>query len=176
MLDLNDLTTGQPGLTPAAGAAMSQCAGVCLENQGFVAGETTLEVEGYIEATHVLEWPVVTEQALRTWADLREATEIGAEGIAISLVYQELGYATIERAALGTRIDRWLGYESDTPYFQRKARLETSGILHDIDGEVNRRLNARLERLESADSNLPAYVIIVEFSRPLAKVGAYERF
>ena len=154
---------------------MAQCAGVCLENQGHIAGETTLQVKGDINAEHVMSWPVVTGQVRRTWADLREATEIGAEGIAILLAMQELGYITVERAALGTRVDRWLGNEADAPYFQRKARLEVSGILHDRDGEVNRRMSDRIERLDLADNRLPAYVIVIEFSRPLAQVGRYER-
>ena len=170
MLDLNDLGAGQPGLTPALGGAMAQCAGVCLETQGHTKG-AELHVRGSIQNGHTLDWPTVTDQARRTWADLREATEKGAEGIAILLIKQETDYVTIERAAIGTRIDRWLGYESDDPYFQRKARLEVSGILRDGDGEVRRRLREKTDRLALADSPLPAYVVVVEFSRPLAEVG-----
>ena len=154
---------------------MGQCAGVCLENRGHTSGETILQVDGYIDAAYVLGWPEVTEQVSRTWADLHEATEIGAEGIAILLVRRELGYSTVERAALGTHIDRWLGHESDAPYFQRKARLEVSGILRDEGGEVNRRLNSRLDRLDLTDNHLPAYVVIIEFDSPIARVGRYER-
>ena len=174
MLDLNDLLAGQPGLTPESGGGMAQCAGVCLESQGHTSG-TELVVRGYIGNNHILEWPTVTDQVRRTWADLREATENGAEGIAILLTRQEIGYATIERAALGTRIDRWLGNESDSPYFQRKARLETSGILHGNDGEIRSRLREKTDRLALANNRLPAYVIVVEFSRPLAEVARNEQ-
>ena len=146
-----------------------------MESQGHIAGETTLLITGYIDAEHILSWPVVTEQVRRTWADLREATEIGAEGIAILLTKEEFGYVTVERAALGTRVDRWLGKEADAPYFQRKARLEVSGILHGRGGEVNRRMSSRFERLDLADNRLPAYVIVIEFSHPLGQVGKYER-
>ena len=115
---------------------------------------------------------MVTDQVRRTWADLKEATEKGAEGIAILLVKLETGYTTIERAAIGTRIDRWLGYESDAPYFQRKARLEITGILRGDDGDVAKRLKEKMDRLALASSQLPAYVVVVEFSRPLAEVGS----
>ena len=87
------------------------------------------------------------------------------------LITQETGYVTIERAAIGTHIDRWLGHESDAPYFQRKARLENTGILRGNDRDVRNRLQEKMERLRGASSRLPAYVVVVEFSRPLAEVG-----
>ena len=118
-----------------------------------------------------MEWSPVTDQIRRTWADLREATEKGAEGIAILLLKQELGYTAIERAAIGTRIDRWLGEESDAPNFQRKARLEVSGILNGNDGGVKRRLREKMDQVNFIHSQLPAYVVVVEFSRPLAEVN-----
>jgi hypothetical protein len=170
MLNLNDLSAGQPGLTSESGGAMAQCASVCLESQGHTRG-VELSVRGYIANNYILDWPPVTDQVRRTWADLREATEKGAEGIAILLLKQELGYAAIERAAIGTRIDRWLGEESDAPNFQRKARLEVSGILNGSDGEVKRRLREKIDQVNFIDSQLPAYVVVVEFSHPLAEVN-----
>ena len=170
MLNLNDLSAGQPGLTSESGGSMAQCASVCLESQGHSRG-VELSVKGYIANNYILDWSPVTDQVRRTWADLREATEKGAEGIAILLLKQELGYAAIERAAIGTRIDRWLGEESDAPNFQRKARLEVSGILSGSDGEVRRRLREKMDRVNFIDSPLPAYVVVVEFSHPLAEVN-----
>lgn len=169
-LDLNELGVGQPGLTPAAGLAMAQCAGICLESQGHTPGKP-LTVRGSIRNSYALDWPRTTDQVRRTWADSVEATELAAEGIAISLLQQEVGYIAIERAALGTRIDRWLGNAVDAPYFQRKARLETSGILRGGDGDIRRRLRARMTRLSLVDNPLPAYVVVVEFSHPVAEVG-----
>lgn len=169
MLNLNDLSAGQPGLTSESGGSMAQCAAVCLESQGHTSG-TELSVRGYITNNPILEWPTVTDQVRRTWADIREATEKGAEGIAILLIKQEMGYAAIERAAIGTRIDRWLGEESDAPDLQRKARLEVSGILNGSDGAVKRRSRAKMDRI-NPEGRLPAYVVVVEFSRPLAEVN-----
>ena len=170
MLDLNHLSAGQPGLTSALGAAMAEAGAVCLEEMPHSRG-TQLLVRGVFQKSHALNWPTVTDQMRRTWADPREATEKGAEGIAILLVKEETVFTTIERAAIGTRIDRWLGHQSDTPYFQRKARLEISGILRGDDRNVKKRLQEKLDRLALASSQLPAFVVVVEFSRPLAEVG-----
>lgn len=170
MLDLNDLSVGQPGLSPPLGAAMAEAGAVCLEQMRHVRG-TQIVVRGSLQNTHVLEWSPVTDQVQRTWADPREATEKGAEGIAILLIRQETAFTTIERAAIGTRIDRWLGYETDVPYFQRKARLEISGILRGDDSAVRRRSQEKIDRLVLSSNPLPAYIVVVEFSRPLAEVS-----
>lgn len=159
MLDLNDLQAGQPGLTSQLGGAMAQAGAVCLEHEGHVPGDRLI-VRGTIQTSHVLNWEKATEQARRIWADLREATEKGAEGVAILLLRRETGYVAIERAAIGTHIDLWLGYESDSPYFQRKARLEVSGILRGRDGDVRRRIREKMDRLGAISDSLPAYVVV----------------
>jgi hypothetical protein len=170
MLDLNHLSAGQPGLTPALGAAMAEAGAVCLEQIPHTLG-VQIVVGGSFQSAHDLHWPTVTDQVRRTWSDLREATKKGSEGIAILLINEETDYTTIERAAIGTRIDRWLGYQSDAPDFQRRARLEISGILRGDDGDVRRRSREKMDRLTLASSQLPAFVIVVEFSRPLAEVS-----
>ena len=171
MLNLNDLSAGQPGLTPALGTAMAEAGAVCLNHQEFRASSVQIVVRGRFQSSYELFWPSVTDQMLRTWADLREATEKGAEGIAILVIKLETGFTTIERAAIGTRIDRWLGHDFDGPYFQRKARLEISGILQGDDGDVAQRIREKLNRLNLAPSPLPSFVVVVEFSRPLAEVA-----
>ena len=173
MLDLNDLGAGQPCLTSQLGGAMAQAEAVCLEHEGHIPG-TRLIVRGTIQTSYVLNWAEVTGHARRTWADPREATEKGAEGVAILLIRRETGYVAIERAAIGTHIDRWLGYESDAPYFQRKARLEVSGILRGSDGDVRMRVREKMDRLGLTSHRLPAYVVVVEFSGPLAEAVSDE--
>ena len=164
---------GNRALTSQLGGAMAQAGAVCLEHEGHIPG-TRLTVRGTIQASHALNWAEVTGQARRTWADLREATEKGAEGVAILLIRRETGYVAIERAAIGTHIDRWLGYESDAPYFQRKARLEVSGILRGSDGDVRRWVREKMDRLGLTSHRLPAYVVVVEFSGPLAEAVSNE--
>ena len=168
-LNLSDLSAGQPGLTPALGTAMAEAGAICLSKEIRTA-TVQIVVRGRFQSTYELFWPSVTDQMLRTWADLREATEKGADGIGILIIKLETGFTTIERAAIGTRIDRWLGHDFDEPYFQRKARLETTGILKGDDGDINKRMREKVNRLELAPSHLPSYVVVVEFSHPLAEV------
>ena len=123
-----------------------------------------------------LAWPRVTDQTLRTWADLQEATEYGATAIAALLAKQELGYAVVERSAKGTGIDYWLGDDAEGPPFQNKARLEVSGILRvegsarNVETAVARRVRAKQRQTQSSRGSLPACVIVVEFGSPLAEV------
>ena len=135
-----------------------------------------LNVIGCVNNTYALAWPRVTDQTLRTWADLQEATEYGATAIAVLLAKREVGYAVIERAVKGTGIDYWLGHETSGPPFQHKARLEVSGILsvkgsyNDVARAVASRVRQKLRQTRPSSGSLPAYVIVVEFGTPLAEV------
>ena len=86
------------------------------------------------------------------------------------LAEQELGYAVIECSRRGTGFDYWLGAAS-AGTFQRKARLEVSGIRQGNDRVVRTRVWQKLQQTDRSDAvQLPAYVIVVEFGRPLAEV------
>ncbi len=53
--------------------------------------------------------------------------------------------------------------------FQKKARLEVSGILQGDDMAMMNRFNAKVIQTEQSDDTvLPAYISIIEFSRPKA--------
>ncbi len=170
MLDLNDLAKGGiRAITPAVGNMLAEAAGVCLESQGHTPG-VLLAVRGYRNNTHALEWAPIPDQALRAWSNLEYTTEHGAAGIAVLLAGRELDHTVIEVSRKGTGIDYWLGYESDEP-FQRKGRLEVSGIRQGEDHIVRGRVRQKLRQTDRSDrSLLPAYVIVVEFGRPIAEV------
>ena len=169
-MDLNDLAAGRiPAITPALGGSLAEAAGVCLESQGHALG-VALQVSGGSQAEFALAWPVITAQARRAWNDLQKATERGAEGIAVLLADRILSYTPIEASRKGTGFDYWMVSESDDP-FQPRARLEVSGILHGDDSDVGRRVREKLTQISQSDNlSLPGYVIVVEFSRPLAEV------
>ena len=175
MLDLNDLGNGLPGIKKEWGIVLAQVAGVCLELLGHNQG-VQLRVVGYANNTYSLRWPLINAQSRRTWADHREATQFGATAIAVLLVKKETGYAVVERSAIGTGIDYWLGNEEDEPLFQHKARLEVSGILNagergkNVESSVRSRVREKIQQVHPSISVLPAYVIVVEFSRPIAEV------
>ena len=175
MLDLNELNKGFPGITREWGAALAQAAGVCLKLQGHRQC-ALFRVIGYVNNTYAILWPCTDDQAMRTWADHREATQFGATAIAVLLAKKEIDYAVVERSVIGTGIDYWLGHETDEPPFQRKARLEISGILNaggndrQVEKAVGVRVREKIRQTQSSSGSLPAYVIVVEFGRPLAEV------
>ena len=169
MLDLNELGDGLPAITPSFGRALAEAAGVCLESQGH-AVLTQITIRGHVSIEQPLVRPQVTEQTRRTWNDPDEATEYGATGIAVLLARQELGYLVIERSVKGTGIDYWMGDESDALSFERKARLEISGIRSGSSSAVRDRVRQKLQQTTPSDGSLTAFVIVVEFGTPLAEV------
>ena len=100
MLDLNELANGLPGITPTLGGALAEAAAVCLTSQGHRQG-VHLRIVGYVNDTHSLVWPDVSEQTLRTWADSQEATEYGATAVAVLLIKLETGYLALEEGEEG---------------------------------------------------------------------------
>jgi hypothetical protein len=57
--------------------------------------------------------------------------------------------------------------------FQRMARLEVSGIRKGSQGQINARIKQKTEQSRASDAGgLPAYIIVVEFSRPISIVSA----
>ena len=175
MLDLNDLTDGLPGVSPQMGSAMVQAAAVCLELQGHDQG-VRLQIDGQINGSYSLVWPPADDQAHRTWADHQEATEYGATAVAVMLVTNKTDYTVIKRAAKGTGIDYWLGYDSEEPPFQGKARLEVSGILtvdgtdEEVTTAIDRRVREKLKQTQPSSGSLPAFVAVIEFGSPRGKV------
>ena len=172
MLDLSELGNGSiPGITPALGSALAEAEGVCLESQGH-SQNVNLVVRSYINGHYPLRWPPITEQALRAWGDTEYATEHGAAGIAVLLADLEFSYTVIEASRRGTGFDYWLGNESEDT-FQRKARLEVSGIRQGGDSVIRARVQKKLQQTKLSDPafpDMPAYVIVVEFGNPLAEV------
>ena len=172
MLDLSILGSGSiPAITPALGNMLAEAAGVCLESQGHVLN-VRLTVRGFIRGGYALTWPPTSQQALRAWNDTEYATEHGAVGIALVFARRELPYAVIEASRKGTGFDYWLGYVSDDT-FQRKGRLEVSGIRHGGEGAIQARVRQKVTQTKLSDPMMPnmsAYVIVVEFGNPLAEV------
>ena len=101
---------------------------------------------------------------------MQDATEYGAYGISFILIRQLTPFTIIERARKGPGFDYWLGYEDDI-LFQKKARLEVSGILRGTDAEINSRSKQKLAQTAPSDGmGLHAYIVIVEFNQPTSKV------
>lgn len=172
MLDLNDLGSGSiPGLSGAAGAAMAEAAGVCLESQDHTPGVRLSVTGNGGRSSYSLQWPPISAQSRRTWNDPEEATENGAGGIAALLIIRETGYVPIARSRKGTGIDYWLGDVANATALEYQARLEVSGLRRGDGRAVRNRVRQKLAQTAPSDqTELPAYVIVVEFSTPQAEV------
>jgi hypothetical protein len=129
-----------------------------------------MTVEGTFTATFAIQWSApVTEAMRRYWNDLEEAAEQGASGLAMLLMRALTGYTVLERARKGTGFDWWLG--NDDNLFQNKARLEVSGILRGKGWRIRSRAAAKeVQTGRSNSSGLTAYIVVVEFGAPKARV------
>ena len=170
-LVITKLEQGLPAITPAFGAALAEACAVCLTDQGHTQG-VELKVNGEFTAVFKLYWQEVTDQMLRCWNDSEYTTEQAAYGIAILAIQELTDYTVIERSRRGTGFDYWLGEKSqknELP-FQNAVRLEVSGIRKDDGSRVKARVKLKVEQVGSTDDTLPAYIVVVEFSNPLALI------
>ena len=170
-IHLRHLRNGMPALTPVRGAMMAECASVCFEDRSHTAG-VSLRVVGIVNAVFSVLWETVTDVQRRTYNDLEEATEHGAYGVAITLLREITGKKAIERARKGAGFDYWIGdTDDDELIFSKKARLEVSGILSGTDSNIAARLRTKLDQVKPSDmSGFPAYIAIIEFGQPKARV------
>jgi hypothetical protein len=168
-LDLLGLGIGFPCITPAEGARLAEACAVCLEHCGHGLG-VLLDVIGDYRVAYELHWPEVHDQMKRSLADLQEATERGACGVAILLIRELTEYHVVERARKGTGIDYWLAVRQDER-LGLAARLEVSGILPGDEKLIEKRLKQKLDQTRRSDGTLlPAFVVVVQFSGPVAAV------
>ena len=106
---------------------------------------------------------------LRCWNDIEYTTEQAAYGIAFLVIQELTDYTVIERSRRGTGFDYWLGKKGETNElpFQNAVRLEVSGIRKGDDSRVKARVKLKVEQVSPTD-DIPAYIVVVEFSNPLA--------
>jgi hypothetical protein len=171
-LVLDNIKAGMPGISPTWGAFMFEACVVSLKRQEHNNLGTPLNVQGDYDIQVTLTWEdIFNEQINNAWHNQNEATEHGAECIAVLLALNLTDYTVIQRSTKYDGFDYWLGKTGD-PLFQKKARLEISGIFNNNISEVNKRYKVKLTQTDQSDHvNLPAFVGIVEFSNPLAKFG-----
>ena len=170
-LSLDRLKDGSIGMSPVYGAFLAEAASHCLKTNQHP-DPVALYVTGDDCFVAHLGWcrSAVPDDA--TWTDLQEATEYGAYGIAIIVALPVTNTSRVERSAKGPGIDYWVGDSGDrTGIFQRSARLEVSGILKGDKTKIATRLKEKISQTNrSANSGLSAYVAIVEFSSPEARL------
>jgi hypothetical protein len=158
------------------GATCAEAAAFCLNEQGHDA-PAKLQIDGLtpgqFKSEVEIDWNPLDETMARFNADMEVATEDGACAIAALLMPHLTGLTAIERSVKGRGLefDFWLGDISDQDrLFQRKARLEVSGIRHGSASQIKYRVNIKLKQITPSDLVALGYVCVVEFSTPQAQI------
>ena len=172
-IDIQEISQGLPGLSSTSGRHLYEGCVVCLTRQNHSSTGTKLNVDGDTIINYSLTWDNIFDAELdRTWADQFYATEHGAVCLTILLALKLTNFTIIEKSARKNGFDYWLGEKGDI-LFQKKARLEVSGIFNGSTKDVNARYKIKVKQTQQSDSlNLPAYIGIVEFRNPIVKFGS----
>lgn len=172
-LDLEQLFEDSPGMTEWLAGLCYKAILICLEHHGHESGvQSDLHsLEEKLAALEIVWTEQIDEKTRRAWGEPRNAVEDAAVGIAHLIIPKFTEYTVIERSNIGEGVDYWLGRQEDADrfVFQHKARLEVSGILDaQYTSRIVQRVKEKMEQTEQSDrSALPAYVIVVEFGRPV---------
>lgn len=157
-------------LTAVAGLNYAHAASVCLNSQGHPL-KSTISEDGHYNGNHSIIRFGVDDEMKRAWNDDEVATENGAYAIAFLVASHHLDVKVIEKSKKGSGIDYWLG-EQDGLLFQNKVRLEVSGIRMGDESAIATRFNIKFDQSKKSDKTLlPAFVVIVEFSKPRIRTG-----
>ena len=176
-LVLEDLKRGYPGLDKDAGANHRKAAMVCLDSQKHASG-VACEMKSLKETTSMLRltWnEAVTQQMKNTWYDRREATEMGAAGLAILVILSQTKFTVLRRMDQDedTGMDYWLSTrqtaeETTENFLLQHARLEVAGRRKASSKTIEELTRDKLKRSRKSDNTGKiAYVVVVEFSKPV---------
>jgi len=150
-------------------ADFSEAAAVCLDAQNHNSGKLIV-VEGDLQGQFELIWSEVTQQMKDSRSDMDYTVESGAYCLAMLVIEKLTSLKVTKQSQKRTGFDYWLGKEKNQGLKQH-SRLEVSGILKGSKGQINQRLKEKVEQTKKSDNlNIPAFIVIVEFSRPLIKV------
>lgn len=173
-LDLDSLGQGIPVIPEEAAGFYKQNCLVCFHSQNHTSGVGLETHHGLAVENLEVQWTgELTDQILRSYKDENKTTDAGALAIALLLIREITNYTAIEQSNVGTTIDYYLAYkdqQDDTLIFNHAAYLEVSGIRAETsDNTVEGRINQKIRRL-SKDQDVPALIVVVEFSKPWAKM------
>lgn len=150
---------------------MIECCTLCLQSQNHVSPVNFGAFEhtkNLLRETLLVEWTTeITTKIVASYKDENRATDHAAMCIALLLASKLTGFDDIETSEKGDGVDFWFS-KSDS--FDFVARLEVSGIRREsATNTVKQRLKFKLEQVkQSDDSNVPAFISIIEFSKPEA--------
>jgi len=159
-----------PGLEPFLGGTLANAAAVCLDKNRHTSG-VELEVSGQYRRRIEVCWDGPSDQVRRSYADLQEATEFGAAGVAIAALNNFAGWVVMQRSRKGKGFDYWISKKNEPggPLFQGCAPLEVSGILTGDDTDLQRRVQIKKNQISAAKTR-QGKVAVVEFSAPKSRI------
>lgn len=165
-INVTSIKPGLPGITPIAASQLYEAFEVCMHTSQH-SEKVRLTMAGMTNDSIDLLWTDdYNSQKERTYADMQYTVEHGAICLSVMLSTTLTPYTIIERSRKGTGIDYWLG-DKGSVLFQKRARLEVSGILKGDDAALKRRYSAKAEQTQQSDElHIPAFISIVEFSKP----------
>lgn len=167
---INDLALGVPNLSEPLLKSFAEACSYCLDLVGHNSG-VFLRISGDVSNQIFLEWNSVDDTIKRSYNDSQEALEWGATAISFLIIKNFTNYTVIERSCKGTGFDFWLGDYND-PLFQRKAKLEASGIMEESkNNKVTTRVKTKINQINSSNNTINGYVVVVEFSNPKSQVS-----
>jgi hypothetical protein len=164
LLDLAQESAERPGWSTVFGAFAAQAASVCLEATGKEL-KAHLSLDGDYQEVFLVSRQEVDDIARKFHADMQRSAEFAAYGVSALIVPKLTKLTVIEVSKKTTGFDFWLGSVDDTgPLFQRKARLEVSGILQGDTSKIKTRVKTKLEQISPTDNlPYPGFVSVVEF-------------
>ncbi|OZI05092.1 hypothetical protein BWI93_27280 [Siphonobacter sp. BAB-5385] len=156
-------------LTPGYCSHMAESAAHCLYSQGHASGISLAVSNQDGDTSLELKWNIPNDERLnKTYRDRKKTTDFGAMAITVHMVCEYTPFDEILLSETGDGVDMWLSNTNES--FGLGARLEISGILKETQtNKPQYRLSVKKKQTEASDStNIPAYVSIVEFSKPAA--------
>lgn len=153
-------------------ATMTESASVC-----FAEHKHNNPINCYIEGLFInncdIKYKVVDDSMKATYNDRDRAVEDGSYSIAFAIIEAYTGLQPVLKSAKGNGFDYHMGNKADNLVgFEPKARLEVSGIFHSkSNSTIEKRYKEKFDRLSKYNISSPAYIVIVEYSKPLIKVG-----
>lgn len=168
-MNLIDIKKGLPGIAPAIGAYFYAAIVVTMHRLNH-AEHLTMPLNGDNPKILDINWQdTFNDQLDRSFKEDSSMIDAAASGFSCLLAIEETNYTIVERGYKGSGFDYYLGYDNE-PLFTKAARLEISGIKQENEGNtIEKRLRIKLKQTDQSDQEkLPAYVSIIEFSKPKA--------
>jgi hypothetical protein len=162
---LTDVYRGSSIFDRRRGHYFAEAASVSLDRQQHGIS-VVFKVTGHVRTTcHIIRLPV-DESMRRFHGDERVAAEVGGYCLAFIILRETKNLYPVEKSRTGTGFDYWVGDKND-PLFQGKARLEVSSILSENKhNKVKTRVERKKQQTRQSDgTGLPAYVVVVEYSK-----------